>query len=231
MTQSSRLSLSAFSKERAALVREMEDHGWTGRITTNGHAFMLSPDGTTTTSVAPKFGSPTRASGNSRAVFKRWLKQQQQETTAPEPTIHRSIPEPETELKSEPERTTPVDTAPEPEPEPEPAPVRTYVCSDCGRGFAGNQPLSVHRVRVHVKVECPVCDRQLPPGNLPRHQRNHFRGLELTQLMRQLYETQRENEHLRSEVREWQILAEDTEHAYAALQERVRAALGTLTDQ
>lgn len=76
MTQShalsQRLCLRGFAKERAALVREMEDHGWTGRITANGHAFMRAPDGRTTCSVAPKFGSPTRSTGNAQAAFKRW---------------------------------------------------------------------------------------------------------------------------------------------------------------
>lgn len=75
-----RLTLRGFSKERAALVREMEDHGWTGRITSNGHAFMRAPDGQTTCSVSPKFGSPTRATGNSQAVFKRWRRQQETDT-------------------------------------------------------------------------------------------------------------------------------------------------------
>jgi hypothetical protein len=64
----------AFHKQMAALVRELESHGWTGRISTPGHAIMQAPDGVTTCSITPKLGSP-RHLRNNRAKIDRWLRE------------------------------------------------------------------------------------------------------------------------------------------------------------
>ena len=74
MTQTppGRLRLSGFSREKAELIRQMEDDGWTGRISSRGHALLRSPDGTASCSVSPKVGSPTRDRGNSQMIYKRW---------------------------------------------------------------------------------------------------------------------------------------------------------------
>lgn len=71
-TPQRRLRLSGFAREKVALIRQMEDDGWTGRVSSRGHALMRSPDGTMTCSVAPKTGSPTRDMGNSQMIYKRW---------------------------------------------------------------------------------------------------------------------------------------------------------------
>lgn len=213
--QSGRLSLNGFAKERAQLVREMEDSGWTGRITANGHAFMRAPDGQTTCSVAPKTGSPTRANGNSASVYKRWLKQKLDAENSADPDREdiQTVNEP---AAVAPRATppAPVDTAPE-----------LQVCGDCGQPFKTLQALSVHHVRAHVRVSCPICARRLSPGNLPRHQRTHVEGTELVDVLRQLHQARQEVEDARAEVATWRDLAEEAERAYAALQQRVRAAL------
>jgi hypothetical protein len=77
MTQTPLRIPSGFAPERAALIREMEADGWTGRISSKGHAIMRAPDGTTTCSVAPKLGSPTRAAANQAATYRRWKRAQE----------------------------------------------------------------------------------------------------------------------------------------------------------
>lgn len=204
MTQAITLRIpTGFAKERADLIRRMEAEGWTGRITTNGHAFMRAPDGETTCSVAPKLGSPTRATGNSEAVFKRWLKQQEQ---AIQPAIQAPALEPV--LSPQPL----VDTATKPE-----------ICQDCERTFGSLQALSVHHVRAHVRVACPVCELVFSPSNLPRHQNKHREEL-TEETLAELYRARRETARLRVEIAGWQTLAEEAEASYAALQERARQA-------
>lgn len=61
----------------AALVRQMEDDGWTGHLSANCHVIMRAPDGGPTCSIAPKAGSPTRSRGNSAMVYRRWKREQQ----------------------------------------------------------------------------------------------------------------------------------------------------------
>jgi len=68
----------AFEKGQTALVREMEDDGWTGRMSQNGHAIMRAPDGEATCSVTPKVGS-FRGRGNQSAPYKRWKRCQGQQ--------------------------------------------------------------------------------------------------------------------------------------------------------
>jgi predicted RNA binding protein YcfA (HicA-like mRNA interferase family) len=55
------------------LIRQMEDDGWTGRISTRHHAIMRSPDGTETCSVKPKVEAP-RDRQNVGKEYRRWLK-------------------------------------------------------------------------------------------------------------------------------------------------------------
>lgn len=247
------MRLGGFSKDQTALVRQMEDYGWTGRIGANGHAFMLAPDGITTCSVVPKDGS-RRQRGNSQAVFKAWLKKMEElaaeaieraeqreltsamgklrftrmfqpESTPIADTLLAVIPDHIPERLPEPP--APVDTAPAPAPERSPE----FQCPICGREFAGRQPLSVHHVRSHVKVACPVCDHELPPGNLPRHQRKYHPPVEPELMARQLWLAQQELSQLRAEVRGWEQLAVETEERYAALRDRhnsVVAAINTL---
>jgi len=74
MTQT-RLRLRGFCRERAKLIRQMEDDGWQGRLSANGHAIMRSPDGRESCCISPKQGSPTRASANNAMVYKRWKRQ------------------------------------------------------------------------------------------------------------------------------------------------------------
>jgi hypothetical protein len=77
----------------------------------------------------------------------------------------------------------------------------------------------VHRVRAHVRVSCPICEREFSPGNLPRHKRGHEAEFSSPdQMLREIY-------RLREEVSSWSVLAEDAEERLAALQSRVRAAL------
>lgn len=78
MTQTpTRLRIPAgFCRERVQLIRQMENDGWQGRVSTNGHMIMRSPDGRESCSIAPKKGSPTRASANNAAAYKRWKRQQ-----------------------------------------------------------------------------------------------------------------------------------------------------------
>ncbi|HEX8321681.1 hypothetical protein [Longimicrobium sp.] len=75
MTQTTSLKLPAsFHREMAALVRELEDLGWTGRLSTPGHAIMRAPDGKSTCSITPKLGSP-RHLVNNRTKIERWKRE------------------------------------------------------------------------------------------------------------------------------------------------------------
>ena len=53
----------------------MEDDGWTGRITSRGHALMLAPDNGPTTTISAKGGCPN-GRGNSASVYKAWKRDQ-----------------------------------------------------------------------------------------------------------------------------------------------------------
>jgi predicted RNA binding protein YcfA (HicA-like mRNA interferase family) len=68
MTQTApgRLRLSGFSREKAALIRQMEDDGWTGRVSSRGHAIMRSPDGTDVVLGEPQGGQPDQGPGQLR---------------------------------------------------------------------------------------------------------------------------------------------------------------------
>jgi hypothetical protein len=63
--------LLAFDRQSRALVAEMLEHGWTGRLTSRGHALMYSPDGKTTMSLS-RSSKRGRSGRNMAAEFERW---------------------------------------------------------------------------------------------------------------------------------------------------------------
>jgi endogenous inhibitor of DNA gyrase (YacG/DUF329 family) len=202
---------SAFHPDCIALIREMEADGWTGKITKKNHARMLAPDGVTTCMISPNPGAPHRAA-NLSAEYRRW-KREQAEAAAAEA------------VQAEVRKLTwlpwpgvppllPALTLPEPEPEPEPVKV-TVDCTECGKPFATLQAMSVHRVRAHVRVNCPICARPFSPGNLPRHLVGHDEAtLPEEVARRELYRARAELTRLREEIATWQDLAEETEENY-----------------
>jgi len=199
---------SSFHKDGVALVRQMEASGWTGRLGASGHVFMFAPDGVTTCSITPKAGS-RRHMTNQVAVYRRWLREQAVAESETEPIQTEAAPEPEPAAD-------PVDTVAVPVEVPQ-------LCPECLRPFATKQALSVHHVRVHVRVNCPVCLQPFSPGNLDRHRATHRRELEDPEAV--LAEVYR----LRAEVAEWQALAEDAEARVSALQDiRDRAVAALL---
>jgi hypothetical protein len=73
-----------FEPAAIALVREMEDDGWTGRISNRGHAILRSPDGAATCSVQPRIGDP-RNKHNVGASYRRWKRAQEAANSPAEP--------------------------------------------------------------------------------------------------------------------------------------------------
>jgi predicted RNA binding protein YcfA (HicA-like mRNA interferase family) len=204
---------SAFSPTKRDLIRQMEADGWTGRVTAGGHAFMRAPDGVATCSITPKDRSGNSLN-NDLAPYRTWLKARDEAAAAAE-VIQTAIAVPEQPAR--PLSVEPVDT-------PDTAPDTSVTCEDCGRVFAALQALSVHRVRVHVRVACRICLEPFSPGNLDRHTAVHLRELEdpiavLAELHR-----------LRREAAEWQTLAEDAESRAVALREATQRALEALLD-
>lgn len=59
-----------------ALIREMEDDGWTGALSRNCHVIMRAPDNGPTCSISLKTGSPSRSRGNLAMVYRRWKREQ-----------------------------------------------------------------------------------------------------------------------------------------------------------
>lgn len=241
--------LKGFDRNRIHLIREMEEFGWRGRRSNKNHVIMRAPDGETTSCVSRKSISRNHDHDNARE-FRTWIRHlenwaadvavnHEDQTPAPAETAienrsnvnqqppKRSISAAETVTAA------PVDTAPEPEPEHLTAvadvPVRNaqYVCDPCGREFAGAQPLSVHHVRVHVKVACQICERTMSPSNLPRHLRKHVAVLGThEEVMREVLRLRAEVLRLRTEADEWKALAESTETEMTDLQDGMRALLG-----
>jgi hypothetical protein len=215
MTQPTRLDVPAdFSRASVALIRLMEEDGWTGRMSANHHAIMRAPDGTATCSIGrkPRQG---RGQANNEAPYKRW--KAAQADIRPAITVEDLMAD---EPVSEPVQAlpAPVDTAPE-APVAEVGTEPRWNCDECGRDFQSLQYLNVHKVRAHVRVSCPVCDREFSPGNLPRHKRTHEAEFSSPdQMLREIYQ-------LREEVASWSALAEDAEDRFATLQAKVRAAL------
>jgi hypothetical protein len=172
---------SGFAAERVSLIRQMEADGWTGRITTNGHAFMSAPDGQTTCSIVPKTGSPTRSAANQAAPYRRWKKALEAAAEVSAAAV-----------------------------EPEPAVVDT-VCPICGKdGFATSGYVRTHIAHAHRRVACPVCRQETSPAQANRHLASHYREADsVGQLRRDLRRAHEEIEHLRREIEDWKALAEE----------------------
>lgn len=197
MTAPLRLT-NAFHPYCITLIREMEADGWTGKVTKKGHALMMAPDGVTTCMVSPKPGAQHRID-NLGMEYRRWKREQAEAAAA----------EVQAEVRS-------LEWLPWPIMPPtlaEPEPVRPTVdCTNCGKPFATLQAMSVHRVRVHVRVPCPICERPTAPGNLPRHLIGHDEAtLPEDVARRELYLARRELTRLREEIATWQVLAEEVE--------------------
>lgn len=253
--------LKTFSRERIALIREMESYGWRGRRTAKQHVLMFSPDGETSCGISRRETFSTD-SHNAARVFRRWLRQQQEAMVYPaadaisvmvaftanhdlmpqapaRPAItqppKRSEATTETVIEAaETVEVAPVDTAPEPEPEPvlpvaQQATSTRVTCDveDCTRDFQSLQYLNVHKVRAHAREACPICDRQMAPGNLPRHRRKHAEVMGThEQVMREALRLREENARLRTEAAEWQSMAEATEAELADLTCGLRTLIG-----
>lgn len=69
-------SLPGFDRRARAMVKDMIDHGWTGRVSSKGHWIGRSPDGTATISVARNMDAPNRARQNTEAEWTRWKRTQ-----------------------------------------------------------------------------------------------------------------------------------------------------------
>src|SRR3954462_4179620 len=244
--------LKGFAPARVALIREMESYGWRGRRSTPGHAIMRAPDGETTASISPKVTNGPRER-NVAQEFRGWLRQQQERMTYPtadamsvlvamsakapagtavedRPNGNRKplkrSPRPAEVVEVTP--VEPVDTAPEPEPV---AVLRNtqQACGLCEKPFATLQALSVHRVRVHSKVACEVCDQPMSPGNLPRHLRKHVEVIGThEQAMREVLHLRAELAHARGEAIEWERMADEIEDRYTAVKDRLDNAVGYL---
>lgn len=70
--------LAGWEQDAVQLVMEYQLHGWSGRMSSNGHAIMHSPDGTETASLARKH-TRNRGGLNARRPLQRWLKRQEEE--------------------------------------------------------------------------------------------------------------------------------------------------------
>lgn len=211
--QQTPLALGGFARTKAQLVRTMEADGWSGRISTNGHAIMRAPDGTTTCSIRPKDTTPTERR-NDEAPYRRWKAAQVQ----PE-AIQTAIAV--EDLTTDEPVPAPVDTAP--------ATAPALPCDGCERSFATLQALSVHRVRAHVRVPCPICDQPFSPGNLDRHTATHGREFASPDLMlREIYRLRAALTEAREDATSWQVLAEDAEARVVTLQEINQRAVAAL---
>jgi hypothetical protein len=244
--------LKGYDRRRITLIREMESYGWRGRRGSKHHIVMRAPDGTTTTAISPKVISP-KNEHHVAADFRRWLRQQGQALEAQpeietEPVVPMSWPAADATstlvaftalhdygpLRAA--RTEPplrADVTPEPEPvdtapEPVVAVLRNtqQLCGLCEKPFATLQALSVHRVRVHSKVACEVCDSPMSPSNLARHLRKHVEDIGThEQAMREVIQLRALVSRLRDESAEWQSMAEACEAEYAELTSGMRALL------
>lgn len=75
-------SLPGFDRRARAMVKDMLDHGWTGRVSSKGHWIGRSPDGTATIAVARNMDAPNRARQNTEAEWTRWKRAQHPVTVA-----------------------------------------------------------------------------------------------------------------------------------------------------
>ena len=61
-----------FSSESRAIISELENYGWTFRVTKRGHAIGRAPDGVTTASVPMTLSRANRSQQNTMAVLNAW---------------------------------------------------------------------------------------------------------------------------------------------------------------
>jgi hypothetical protein len=68
----SRVALGGFSAESKKIIRQLEDYGWTFRISRQGHAIGHAPDGETRTSISKNLSRANRSQQAAEATVKRW---------------------------------------------------------------------------------------------------------------------------------------------------------------
>jgi hypothetical protein len=68
----SRVALGGFSAESKKIIRQLEDYGWTFRISKQGHAIGHAPDGETRTSISKNLSRANRSQQAAEATVKRW---------------------------------------------------------------------------------------------------------------------------------------------------------------
>jgi hypothetical protein len=67
-----RIELGGFSQESKKIIRQLEDYGWTFRISRQGHAIGHAPDGETRTSISKNLSRANRSQQAAEATVKRW---------------------------------------------------------------------------------------------------------------------------------------------------------------
>jgi hypothetical protein len=67
-----RIELGGFSQESKKIIRQLEDYGWTFRISKQGHAIGHAPDGETRTSISKNLSRANRSQQAAEATVKRW---------------------------------------------------------------------------------------------------------------------------------------------------------------
>jgi len=71
-----RRDLRTYDNEAWSLVKRMQEHGWTGRLSGNGHVVMYAPDGVHSQTFS-RDSLRGRSGRNARAMFERWLRQRE----------------------------------------------------------------------------------------------------------------------------------------------------------
>lgn len=142
--------LKQFDGESTALVMEMVEAGWTGRISQRGHAIMHAPDGEATHSIS-RDSLRGRSGRNARATFERWMKQRSRELhpAQGETVVIEEAPQRDNIIQMHP---TGFETFDRREHEP-------FACTveDCGRTFSTAQGLAAHSKAHNSFVTCPFC--------------------------------------------------------------------------
>lgn len=67
-----KVALGGFSAESRKIIRQLEDYGWTFRISSRGHAIGMAPDGETRTSISKNLSRANRSQQAAEATVKRW---------------------------------------------------------------------------------------------------------------------------------------------------------------
>jgi hypothetical protein len=84
--------LKAFDNDAVSLVMKYQLHGWIGRMSSNNHALMRSPDGTATASVSRK-SNRGRSGRNGERPLNQWLEKRAAEHEAELQTTAFGVPE------------------------------------------------------------------------------------------------------------------------------------------